>query len=111
MTSNPLSPLQSWLDSLDDADLRAVLVSGVDRFPELADWLDTVRIAQSDDASGLLALVNRDLAPHRWFYDYRAANEYARGAGDVVDLLVNRAERADPGLVAGRRMGRTGGGR
>ena len=99
MTSNPLSPLQSWLDSLDDADLRAVLVSGVDRFPELADWLDTVRIAQSDDASGLLALVNRDLAPHRRFYDYRAANEYARGAGDVVDLLVNRAERADPGLV------------
>lgn len=93
------TPLRTWLDALTADDLRDLVDDAMTRVDGLADWLDAQRIAASDDPADLLALVNRDLAPHRRFYDYRHANRYAAEAYDTVQLLADRAVDATPDLV------------
>lgn len=95
----PLSPLHDWLGALDEDDIRSLLDLAARDVAGLADWLETRRAAASDDPGDLLAIVNRDLAPTRRFYDYYQANHYASNAYDTVQLLSDQAAQATPALI------------
>ncbi|MFT3797340.1 hypothetical protein [Microbacterium sp.] len=95
----PGDDLDDWLHGLDEDDLRQLVLAGAGRSPEFADWLETVRVAASDDPGDLLRLVNDNLTPSYRFYDYRQANDYADDAYDTVQLLAARAESATPQLI------------
>ncbi|MGA1826773.1 hypothetical protein [Microbacterium sp.] len=89
----------SWLQSLDAEDLRGPIEDAAARFPTVGDWLDLHRASSTGDPAELLATVNRTLTPHRRFYDYRQANEYADDGLDTVDLLAGNALQATPALI------------
>ncbi|WP_152545426.1 hypothetical protein [Microbacterium sp. CH12i] len=91
--------LDRWLSSLDAESLRALIDDARRGVPDLADWLDTQRAASSDDPAELRAIVDRAFTPHRRFYDYWQANEYAAQTHDVVGLLAQRSLHATPGLI------------
>ena len=97
--SDAAAPVQAWLSTLDEDDLRDLLDDAMARVPGLAEWLDSRRVTDSNDPADLHALVNRDLAPHRRFYDYHAANQYANEAYDTVQIVRERAEQAPPALL------------
>ncbi|MFY9713802.1 MAG: hypothetical protein WAK00_10025 [Microbacterium sp.] len=94
-----MTPLHAWFDTLREDDLRDLLDEAMTGVPGLTGWLDTRRVAASDDPADLLALVNRDLTPSRRFYDYYQANRYASDAYDTVQLVSDRAEHAPPALL------------
>ncbi|CAN5590038.1 SWIM zinc finger family protein [soil metagenome] len=89
----------SWLQSLDAEDLRGLIEDAAARFPTVGDWLDLHRASSTGDPAELLATVNRTLTPHRRFYDYRQANEYADDGLDTVELLAGNALQATPALI------------
>jgi hypothetical protein len=84
---------------LDAEDLRDLIEDAAARFPTVGDWLDLHRASSTGDPAELLATVNRTLTPHRRFYDYRQANEYADNGLDTVELLAGNALQATPALI------------
>lgn len=98
-TPESSSTLAAWVQDLEAEDLQALVEAAAVRFPEVADWLEVQRSALSDDVTGLLAIVNRIMTPHRRFYDYRQANEYADDCYDTANLLADRALHASPELI------------
>lgn len=97
---NSMARVQDWLEDLSEDDVRDLLDEALQRVDGLTDWLDTRRAAASDDPADLLAVVNRDLAPGRRFYDYWQANRYASEAYETVEMLREQAKRASPPLIA-----------
>lgn len=89
----------AWLQSLDTDELRELLEDLAHRVPGVGDWLDVQRASSSEDPAELLAVVNQSMTPHRRFYDYRQANEYAADCYDTVELLAHRALHATPSLI------------
>lgn len=88
-----------WLDALDADELRELLRAAASRIPDMGDWLALQGAARADDPAEVMEIVNRVLTPHRRFYEYRQANDYAADAYDTVELLAARAVHGSPGLV------------
>lgn len=89
--SDSTSAAWGWLDELDAGELRDLIGAAVCRVDGLGDWLDVQHALRRGDADDLLAIVNRVMTPHRRFYDYREANEYAYDCADTVELLTHVA--------------------
>ena len=93
-------PADVWLESLDATALRALVREAATEAPGVADLVARAYITATDDIAALRAQVEDALKPRRQFYEYRQANRYAAEAEPVVRLLVERASRPSPQLLA-----------
>lgn len=93
-------PADAWLESLDATALRALVREAATEAPGVADLVARAYITTTDDIAALRAQVEDALKPRRQFYEYRQANRYAAEAEPVVRLLVQRAARPSPQLLA-----------
>lgn len=99
ISSEASDPVSEWLATLDDETFRELVDEARTRIPALHDWLDSQRAARAEDPTELRGIVDDVLTPHRRFYDYWQANEYASECDDVVELLADRARSASPGIL------------
>lgn len=91
--------LIQWVDSLSADEARNLLAGAATRSHTIHEWLEGLRVADSNDHHQMLAFVNQTLKPSRRFYDYWQANDFAVECSGTVQLLVDQAEHATPGLV------------
>lgn len=90
--------LQDWLATLDGDQRLTLLQVLAEQVPGAAERMATQMAEGTDDPTQLRQLVDDVLRPRRSFYRYRDANEYAREADDVVELL-ERTAAARPGAA------------
>lgn len=93
-------PADAWLESLDATALRVLVRKAVTETPGVAELVARAYVTATGDVTALRTQVEDVLKPRRKFYEYRQANRYAAEAEPVVRLLVERASRPSPQLLA-----------
>ncbi|NEE03769.1 hypothetical protein [Phytoactinopolyspora halotolerans] len=85
---------RAWLEGLSADELRGLLADAVVQVDGMAEFVARRHIAATDDLGSLADEVEDTFTPTCSFYEYRAANEYAREAEPVVRLLEQQAEQS-----------------
>lgn len=106
------SSATGWLLTLDADELRALLIGLMLDSAEVERLVGKAHAAALPNTEvlsdievhthleSLREAVEEELKPHRRFYDYRQANNYAMEAAPLIDVLVAEAEQATLGLLS-----------
>jgi hypothetical protein len=92
-------PVWSWLAGLPRSELLDLLRDAVGQVDGLADILAREHLAATQDVAVLREEIDHTFTPRRRFYEYRQANEYAREAEGLVQVIEDLDAPSPPELL------------